>query len=129
MHYDYLSMIYILNNYQHEHSGLVLTVSSRYTMKLALIICKEDTWHTSAITVRFAGDSPLCIHSIPALESVVLCGPKILTPSTWDVDLDRATRSSSSIELLAEGTSCTVGSGLPGGVNGDVGTAEDDASG
>jgi hypothetical protein len=63
--------------------------------------------------------SPL-IHSIPAVDRVVRCLEWRPDPSTCEVDLDNATRSSSSIELLLDSISGTVASGgLPGGENGD----------
>lgn len=54
-----------------------------------------------------------------------------LSPSTCEVDLDNATRSSSEIELADDATSGTVGNGLPGGENGEVpmGTELEEAPG
>ena len=43
LHYGYLSMVYTPNNYQHEHNGFVLTVSSCRIVRWQLEVVNGDS--------------------------------------------------------------------------------------
>jgi hypothetical protein len=106
--------------YQQVHNGLFLTVSRRCQSVRDKLMREDKNIRTSTMTFPLLVEVSPLIHSIPEVESVVRCLEWRLVPSTCEVDLDKATRSSSSTELLLDSISGTVANGgLPGGENGD----------